>query len=455
MTRNRSSAKALRTVVSSALVAALVIGSAGASNLSARTTAGSGNRVDLGLSRGKLDRAVEQAEKAVAAKPADAALRLALGHAYLAAGRFESASVTFDDAVKLGDESGPTALSLALALTASGQQQTALGVLEDWRDVIPASDLGLAFALAGEAGRGVAILTDTLRGGENTAKVRQNLAYAYALDGRWREARLMASQDVPADQIDDRIGAWSLTVRPEATQARVATVLGVTPRNDSGQPQRLALVVPTATPVAPQVAAAEVIAPVTAPAPVAEPAPIAWAELPASTKLAPLPAPVPAVPTPAEKASFAAAFSGHGYVTQPTTLDARPVAARPVAAVAARKATAPRPSVAVRGTHRVQLGSFSSAANAQRAVRTFVARNGFTNAQLSVTPVVVNGRNFWRVAASGFSAGSAAQACSSVKSRGGACFAYAATKAPATSAPAAPATPTLAARGTVPRWARR
>lgn len=454
MTRNRSSAKALRTAVSGALVAALVIGSAGASNLSARTTVSSSNRADFGLSRGKLDRAVAKAEKAVAAKPADAALRLALGHAYLAAGRFESASVTFDDAVKLGDESGPTALSLALALSASGQQQTALGVLEDWRDVIPASDLGLAFALVGESGRGVAILTDTLRGGENTAKVRQNLAYAYALDGRWREARLMASQDVPADQIDDRIGTWSLTVRPEAVQARVASVLGVTPRNDPGQPQRLALVVPVATPASPQVAVAEVPAPVAVPepAPVAAPAAIAWAELPASNALAPLPAaapvPAPAAPTPHEKANFAAAFADHGYVTQPTTLAARPVAAP----VAVRKAVAPRPSVAVHGTHRVQLGSFSSPQNAQRAVHQFVARNGFSAAQLSVTPVVVNGRNFWRVAASGFSAGSAAQTCASVKSRGGACFAYAATRVPATSAPA---TPALAVRGTVPRWARR
>src|SRR6218665_1027901 len=263
MTRNRSRATALRTVISSALVAALVIGSAEGSNLAARTVAGaSSNRADGGLSRGKLDRGVAKAEKAVAAKPADAALRLALGRAYLAAGRFESASVTFDDAIKLGDQSGPTALKLALALTASGQQQTALGVLEDWRDVIPASDLGLAFALVGEPGRGTAILVHALRGGENTAKVRQNLAYAYALDGRWAQARLMAAQDVPADQIDDRIGAWAMTVRPEAMQARVASVLGVTPRNDPGQPQRLALAEPAAIA---QLAASDNAAPVPPP----------------------------------------------------------------------------------------------------------------------------------------------------------------------------------------------
>jgi hypothetical protein len=39
---------------------------------------------------------------------------------------------------------------------------------------------------------------------------------------------------------------------------------------------------------------------------------------------------------------------------------------------------------------------------------------------------VVHGRNFWRVAAAGFNAGGASGMCSSVKARGGVCFAYAA-----------------------------
>ena len=88
--------------------------------------------------------------------------------------------------------------------------------------------------------------------------------------------------------------------------------------------------------------------------------------------------------------------------------------------------------MALRPTHLVQLGAFSSRDNARRAVRYFLARNAALRAdQLGVTPAVVNGHTFWRVAASGFTAGTAAQLCASVKNRGGACFAYAAPRAPA------------------------
>ena len=35
---------------------------------------------------------------------------------------------------------------------------------------------------------------------EQTPKLRQNLAYTYALAGNWRAAQVMAAEDVPADQ---------------------------------------------------------------------------------------------------------------------------------------------------------------------------------------------------------------------------------------------------------------
>jgi len=51
----------------------------------------------------------------------------------------------------------------------------------------------------------------------------------------------MAAEDVPADQINDRIGEWAASVGPEAYQTRVAKLLNVTPQQDAGQPARLAL----------------------------------------------------------------------------------------------------------------------------------------------------------------------------------------------------------------------
>jgi len=193
------------------------------------------------LSSGQVDKAIELAEALVAANPREASYRALLGQAYLRAGRFESSAQALNDAMKLGDNSSRTALSLALANVGQGKNREAVAILDDWRDAIPAADLGLAYALAGETNRGVAILSDALRAGDNTPKLRQNLAYAFALDGRWREARLMVSQDVPAGQVDARLSDWASKAKPEDGRVRVASLIGAPNRQDSGMPTALAL----------------------------------------------------------------------------------------------------------------------------------------------------------------------------------------------------------------------
>lgn len=445
MSRMSPTAKAIRYAVTGALAAGLLAGCAGSSHLA---RAGNGH---AGPSR-TLNRVVDAAERAVAKSPSDAALRVALGQAYLDAGRFQSAAASFRDAIQLGDASGRTQLSLALARIGAGDVHGAVAVLDEARDTIPATDRGLALALAGETNRGIAILTDALRGGENTAKMRQNLAYAYALDGRWREARLMMAEDVPADQIDDRIGAWATMNQPEDVQRRVASLLGAPAGvQDPGQPQELAL--GGQAPVE-QLAAAET--PVPAVPVAAELPPI---DQPAAAVVAvaePVPAPAAivseAAPAPT---AFAAAFAAPqpSFVSQPVvqTVPARDFTS--VQRYVAKPAAAPRAQaqpVTAAGTHLVQLGSFSSEANARRAWRIFTARNrALRSYRLTITPAVVNGKNFWRVAAAGFNVSTAVRVCSDVKSRGGACFAYAATRA------AAGVKPAFALGGSGPVKARR
>src|SRR5690606_24848069 len=172
----------------------------------------------------------------------NAAYRATLGSAYLDAGRFAAAATSFNDAMKLGDNSPRNALSLALSLTGIGKYAEAAAILNDWEGEIATADLGLALALAGQPERGIHLMGNAIRGGENTPKMRQNLAYAYALAGRWREARLMAQQDVPAGKVSDRIAEWAAMARPEAWQQRVAALLEV-PAGvaDAGQPAQLAL----------------------------------------------------------------------------------------------------------------------------------------------------------------------------------------------------------------------
>lgn len=401
------------------------------------------------LSSGQVDKAIRLAEALVAASPREASYRALLAHAYLKAGRFQSAAVTFDDAMELGDNAGKTALGLALAYAAEGRNRDAVAILDDWRDAIPVADLGLALALAGEPTRGSAVLADALRNGENTPKLRQNLAYSYALDGRWREARIMMSQDIPADQIDARISDWAAKTRPEDYHLRVAGLLNAPVRSDPGQPTRLAL---NSNPVTEQLAvqstAAEATPPLaTAAAPGTELPPLA-ADKPSAVLASYAPVTAPAAPTPnrfarafAEPAAAPVpvqpAYAGaRSFVSQPVIqpIPARQVRAPRAVAVAAPDGARPRrvaysapvPTSAP-GTHMIQLGSFFTQQGARRAWGIYAAKNPeLRNFRMTITQAQVRGKTYFRVAAAGINGGQHARGlCGTVKARGLTCFAYA------------------------------
>ena len=194
------------------------------------------------LAKGQVDKAIVHAEAAVLAEPRNPGFRALLGAAYLEAGRFDSAATSFGDALDLGDNDPRTVLSFALAKIALGEGRDAVAMLDDHAQAIDAADLGLALALAGQPERGVHVLVNAVRSSEQASpKLRQNLAYTYALAGNWRAARVMAAEDVPADQLEARMAGWAAQSAPGMFQQRIATLLDVSPRADGGQPQRLAL----------------------------------------------------------------------------------------------------------------------------------------------------------------------------------------------------------------------
>ncbi len=467
MTSLRSSPKTLGYVTAGAIAVATLVGCTGSAHLARAGTYGERDAV-----RGKhaAEKAVVSAERAVARSPQNASLRARLGLAYLQAGRFDSATSAFGDAMRLGDNSPRTALSLALAKIGAGHSREAVAILDQWRDSIPASDLGLALALAGESTRGVAILADALRSGQSSAKLRANLAYAYALDGRWREARTMMAQDVPADQIDRRISEWAVQGRPEDSQKRVAGLLGAPVRSDPGQPQNLALA--DSAPIEQLAAEATAAQPQPAQQPIAAggelpaagesqvPAPLAVPAVAAVSEMAVAPAYVtpahaapayavsdfaaPANPAPAPQAAPAAKPTGSNSFASAFTAPPASFQSSAINWQAPRKAPrtvrvvqpAAKAAVARNGSHLVQLGSFSSLQGARRGWGILAARNpNLREYRLVITPAVVQGRNYWRVAVAGFNSRTASGMCSSVKSRGGVCFAYAATRAPAGALP--------------------
>ncbi|MFP5395975.1 MAG: tetratricopeptide repeat protein [Alphaproteobacteria bacterium] len=378
-------------------------------------------QVRQALGNGQTERAIQLGEKLVGTNPREPGYRAILGQAYLRAGRFESAAQALDDAMKLGDNAGRTALGLALANAGTGRGAEASAVLTDWRDAIPAADLGLAYAMAGDADRGVAILVQALRGGENTPKLRQNLAYAYALGGRWREARIMAAQDIPADQLDARISKWASRAKPEDRRLRVAALLGAPLRSDTGMPARLALAPSSEQ----QQLAAESAAQRTGPAvatsaelPPFDNAPVQGARNPLPAE--PAVASGPGAPVFAESPVIQRLPSLPGKASLGET-------GQPKATLAAEKVANPKGP-----THAIQLGSFASEQGARRAWGQYVARNPeLRGLKMVVTNAQVRGKTYWRVAAGGFDARRAGGLCAKVKARGGVCFAYATTGKPA------------------------
>lgn len=408
-TPRRATGPKLSLALTSALAGVLL---AGCTTQAAPPATLSATKAEQALASGKHSQAIEHAEAAVLAEPHKAEYRSILASAYLDAGRFASAETTYKDAMQLGDQSPRDALSLALALSAQGKYPDAAALLNQWEGRIATGDLGLALALAGQPERGIHLMSNAIRSGENTAKMRQNLAYSYALAGRWREARLMAEQDVPADQVGDRIEQWAAMAAPEAWHVRIASLLDVPAHvADAGQPVQLAL---ANTPSIDHLAAeATALAAVDLP----EPAPLA-AVTPGGE--------LPALAAPAQP-SFETAFA------TPAPAPAVPQTPRVAQTPVAQPAPAPRSSAVTaaaaqraEGTHLIQLGSFSSEQGAQRAWSVFTKRYpALSGHEMVISEAVVRGKRYWRVSAAGFARSSAASMCSRVKASGGGCFAYA------------------------------
>ena len=372
--------------------------------------------------------AVRFAESAVEYAPRNATYRMILGQTYLGAGRFASAETSFSDTLTLTPDNSRAALNLALTEIAQGKRDQALSTLADYREKLAISDYGLAMALAGDVETAIATLEGAIRGGDSDAKVRQNLALSYAMAGRWSNARVMAMQDLSGNDVNDRIAQWASFVRPGSSFDQVASLLGVTPAQDGGQPTRLALsgFVNTA------VAAAE---PMPAPA-VENAAPVETA------MVEPAPEPV-AFETPAAPSS-GIIMGERSEVVQPLPANyasyAKPAptiraAAGPMKQIVVPKAKAKpaisaavaQPKPAVRGVEAgkfvVQLGAFQNASVSRDAWKRLSARYGLTNYDPANAAAKVGSATFVRLSVGGFESRAEANGvCSRIRNAGGTCF---------------------------------
>jgi Flp pilus assembly protein TadD len=268
---------------------------------------GLATRALAALNSNDIPSAISFAERAVQNTPNDASFRGLLGNAYFAGGRFASAEAAYKDSLSIDATQSQVVLKLALVEIAQGRNDEAIALLGSNDNLLDPADYGLALALAGHPADAVSVLDSVARAPGADARVRQNLALAHALAGDWTEARVVAAQDVPADQLEGRIQQWMQLAKPAHASDQVAALTGIAPAAvDPGQPVQLALHKgdtrqAEAAPVVPAPAPAPAFAPQTQVAEVAPPAPppVDEARVPAQVADA-APAPAPAfAPAPA------------------------------------------------------------------------------------------------------------------------------------------------------------
>jgi Flp pilus assembly protein TadD len=422
--------KLIRTAASTLVIGALTVGCssvhtvrpfAAAETRGGQRAAESYRDAQNEMKRGNMASAIDNMENAVAQSPNDAGYRMTLAELYLKSGRFVSAETTFADVVAIRPDDSRAGFYLAVSQIAQGKAQAAIDQLRGMDASAAPADIGLAYALAGDSHRALALLEPAAQAPTANGRVRQNLALAYALSGDWKKARLVASQDVAPNELGKRMEQWAAIASPSANSARIATLLGVAPiDNDQGQPARLALrsspsesIQAAAVEAAPAPAdqpmqVAEAAVPAVVPVAVAESAPVAVAA--DVTAAAPVSEPVP---IPAVYAEAAA------QLINPEQSDMRRV-------IRATAQTFSRPN-AHKATSRyvVQIGAFRSPAQVERAWAQSSRRYALDQGQqpLSTTVSIPGKGVFHRLSVAGFeSPASARQLCNTIKTRGGMCF---------------------------------
>ncbi len=384
---------------------------------------GLATRAQAAIEKGDSATAIGFAERAVGNTPSDAGFRGLLGNAYFSGGRFASAEAAYRDSLSLMPNQPQLVLKLALVTIAQGKNDRALAVLEQARDLLDPADYGLALALAGQPQAAINVLDGAARAVGADARVRQNLALAHALGGDWDMARTVASQDVSADQMDSRIQQWMTFAKPTKASDQVASLTGFAPAAaDPGQPVRLALVrSKDEVRMAQADVAPTMVQPVSnVEAPAVDLMPEAVAESPVAE------APVVEVAAAAPVAVIEQAREYAEAVAAPV-IKARKASARP--GLSPRAASLASETLPVRrafgsGRSVVQLGAYSSRAGVSAAWSKLAARYPSLRGYAPATARFEGpGGTVYRLSVSGFdSGGNAKSMCSSLKTKGAACF---------------------------------
>lgn len=386
------------------------------------------SQADAARVAGNPAAAVSFAELAVTADSQSVEARTALAKAYFAAGRYQSATDAYSDLVAINPADDHARFRAALAALAGGKRGMALSTLEGLA-AKPAlvADVGLAFALSGEAGHAVDLLTKAVRGGDVSPRVRQNLALAQALAGEWAAARVTASIDLSPDVVDRRVAEWAAIASKNDSAVRTAAMLGVDAvPGDNGRPVQLAWSPPQAnTEVAVAEQPAEAPVAVVGQVAFAELAPVAAEPVVRAEPVQIAPVQIVRVELPVAPAPKPVVFEGKA-ASKPALVRIKAVppsglSLKPVVAVKREIRALPKPS---QGVWVVQLGSYAKPALLNVGWQGLVQKNKALGDYKPIkSSIDVKGATYHRLAVGTFaSVAEAGRLCSSLKAEGHRCF---------------------------------
>lgn len=395
------------------------------------------SKARVALEAGKAGKAVALAEAAVAGDPRDAGHRALLGQAYLNDGRFASATAALGEAMELGAKDGNTVIALTLANIAQGKSADALALLRENQDVLPASDLGLALALAGDTNGAIYVLSEAARSPGADARTRQNLALTFALSGRWAQARVVAAQDLSLAKLESRMAEWSKLAGEPDPELRVASLIGARAQADAGMPVRLALANFGETQMAAAADGTEMASADPAPVETYAPPPPVLADAGGAIRTVELPmpqrdangvVPVTELPAPAPAAEIIMADAAP-YRAAPRVAGAAAETVRPAQQQALELATKILPKAMGFDAKKpsgwaVQLGAYDSLGIAKEKWGVLRKKSGLLGAYpASSHAATVKGRTFYRLTVNGLATrADATQLCNELKAHGQTCF---------------------------------
>ena len=149
-------------------------------------------------------------------RPSDAGFRALLGNAYFAGGRFRSAEAAYKDSLTIYRQPAAGRPEAGAGRDRAGQERPRRVAFLDAGRVGPRPvRLRPRAGARRPAGRAIAVLEAAARASRAPTPASARTSRSpMRLSGDWTNARTVAAQDVPADQLDARIQQWMQLAKP-------------------------------------------------------------------------------------------------------------------------------------------------------------------------------------------------------------------------------------------------